>query len=283
MLPHECVSSHPDLVTLRAALAAPGITYDDCCNPTKEVALPFPSGNPRPGRFAVRDDGTFLFAGREKLRELHDAVGKLGVGGMLLFYGTVGYGKSHIQAAEVVLRLREKKAVVFLPDCAAMLRDPLEYAKKALELVLPDEHKAAALACTTPEALVEWVKHTVEVGTLYFFVGQFNALEAKKVASFTAEEQTACRTFIRSVSSQHMLIMESSASNAQAQTDLSSQSKPVMCYAYGGLTEVHSPRALASLLLPFPISPSRFPVASRLSPLASRFSSPLASRLSFHL
>jgi hypothetical protein len=53
-------------------------------------------------------------------------------------YGTDGYGKFHILAALACLLVRQKETVVYLPDCRAMLREPLEYLRNALLFAFAD-------------------------------------------------------------------------------------------------------------------------------------------------
>lgn len=52
----------------------------------------------------------------------------------LFLRGTVGYGKSHMLAALVLLLIMEGEGVVYLPDCRAMLGSLVPYVKAAILL-----------------------------------------------------------------------------------------------------------------------------------------------------
>jgi len=71
---------------------------------------------------------------REAFEEAYGYVPSLRLDGLssLYIYGTMGYGKSYILAALACLLYRQGKRVVFIPDCRAMLINPLLYIKCAL-------------------------------------------------------------------------------------------------------------------------------------------------------
>lgn len=86
-------------------------------------------------RFSLHDN-QFLYMGREKFAELWKLVEQLKESGYskLSVYGTVGYGKSYMLAALVCLLMSHGDSVVYLPDCRALLLDPVEYVKTAMVL-----------------------------------------------------------------------------------------------------------------------------------------------------
>jgi hypothetical protein len=69
-------------------------------------------------------------------------------------YGTRGYGKSHMLAALACLLVRQGERVVYLPDCFAMLHDPLEYLQLALLFTIRNVSSREQICrCETVEAL----------------------------------------------------------------------------------------------------------------------------------
>ena len=48
------------------------------------------------------------------------------------FYGTQGYGKSHLLAALVCYSASQDERVVYIPGCQALLKDPVNYVLAAM-------------------------------------------------------------------------------------------------------------------------------------------------------
>jgi hypothetical protein len=221
-------------------------------NPIKNTFLPFPYDGSTHGRFGV-EDGCFNFSGREKFAELHAAVNKLDkTCPRLLLYGTSGYGKSHLLAAEAVAQMtpgEKQKRIVYLPDCKQMLTAPATYMKSALRLALHlkplintnGEERGALLAledCNDDvQALKDWKKTHVKNEDFIFFIGQINALDTQGAAAdLNADEVKTCRDFLNCMTTAQFRVEESSANNKQAIADSGSQSRPAMVLCNGGLT-----------------------------------------------
>jgi hypothetical protein len=92
----------------------------------------------------------------------------------------MGYGKSHILAALTCLLYRQGKRVLFVPDCRAMLANPLIYIRYALlcTFAIPSlkEERQRIRDCTSLCEL-DAFSHSLDGTTLYFVVDQVNVLE----------------------------------------------------------------------------------------------------------
>jgi hypothetical protein len=238
------------LNTLITAIRAARDDPNDYKNPAQRLKLPFPyTGEPH-DRFTMTLEGGvsyFEFVGREKFEELHQAVLGLGQKKNLQLYGTIGFGKSHLLAALAVLLMLKGRRVVYLPDCKKMLLDPAGYMKKALLLTLQlaplddDEGRASRklLECASVGELEIWRKSFIGIkdDVLTFFVGQASALDPKgSSADHDPVGVDSCRSFLKTMCGGQLRVDESSANNAQAAEDSSSQSKTLRVTCLGGLT-----------------------------------------------
>jgi hypothetical protein len=211
-------------------------------NPSAWQQLPFPFiGKVPSDRFDVQEKGTFAFMGRENFPELREAFAALG--GFkpreLLLFGTMGFGKSHIVAALVCLLLRKGKRVVFLPDCKAMLSDPVEYVKLALLLALHGDDTAQSDVANlrSSEDLQQFCKSR---GTeMLFIVDQFNAFDSDSNDSDDAAQKKAtAKAIILKASTQTVILKTASANNATAREAQSKQMHHVKLKWFGGFSEV---------------------------------------------
>jgi hypothetical protein len=110
----------------------------DYADSSRAILLPFPSNNVVPARFHLSGDGWLIFIHwARKFTTVWEAWLTIKANtryrqAISDVYGTDGYGKFHILAALACLLVRQKETVVYLPDCRAMLREPLEYLRNAL-------------------------------------------------------------------------------------------------------------------------------------------------------
>jgi len=133
--------------------------------PSNAVPLPSPSWNTIPPRFDMSSNGSFSYIGREKFALVWDAWLKIKADvrhrQAIYIYGTRGYGKSHILAALACLLVRTKERVVYLPDCRAMLQEPLGYLRKALLFAFADssssDYREHIYECEDIEALADFL------------------------------------------------------------------------------------------------------------------------------
>lgn len=157
------------------------VVYSD---PNETITLPFPAIGIFPEDRFTFHEGNFFYFGRERFNELWESVVQLGERwGELFFYGTAGYGKSHILAALACLLVSQGKRVVFLPDCRAMARDFVRHITKALLLTFGDspKHQEQIVGLRKEEDFKLFLDgYEQSEGKLYFIVDQLNALEVEK-------------------------------------------------------------------------------------------------------
>jgi hypothetical protein len=107
-------------------------------NPAIQIKLPFPFvGYSIPERFNSNGDRDYWdYMGREKFTELLDAINVLETTNWrgYLFYGTIGYGKSHLLAALACYLISAGKRVVYIPDCRECAWSPVSYFRAAMLL-----------------------------------------------------------------------------------------------------------------------------------------------------
>jgi hypothetical protein len=173
-----------DISSIHQAIQSidPNLDFSD---PRTNITLPFPSLLPMPHRFQIAkfNDNVkgFQFMGRSMLLNLLEEVqipDFLGKRHNLYLYGTSGTGKSHLLAALVCHLVRDRKRVVYLPDCLRLLEDARECFRSALLFAFYDSPYSCEVignACSVDE-LVDFVQRRPR-GSLYLIVDQLNALE----------------------------------------------------------------------------------------------------------
>ena len=80
--------------------------------------------------------------GRTKFKELLQELKKVQESdnySTVWLYGTQGYGKSHLLAALVCYLAAQDERVVYIPDCRALLEDPVEYLQAAMLFAWADD------------------------------------------------------------------------------------------------------------------------------------------------
>jgi len=154
-------------------------------------------------------------------------------------YGTIGWGKSHLLAAMVCLLMRKGRKVVFLPDCKALLREPVDYFRSALLLTCAAEPAVQAQVATlcSVEAVVRFCKARND---LTFIVDQFNALEIDKDKDDgeIQKKKAAARQLIDSASYDRALLKAASANNVTAREIVhGKQLNMNIVTLFGGMTQ----------------------------------------------
>lgn len=158
------------------------------------VNLPFPSLSETPNRFRVTD-GSFQYQSRSDLKCLHEKVVKFWKGGTptnrnVKVAGTIGYGKSHMLAALVLLLLKEPPVdkyesmpfVCYIPDCRALLggEDAVVTALKQ-NILLNDPKFTGALDTIQDIREVMIRKKVILVADQWNSIDNDACLEAKKL------------------------------------------------------------------------------------------------------
>jgi hypothetical protein len=135
-------------------------------NPAIQIKFPFPFvGDSIPERFNYDGDhGYWDYVGREKFTELVDATDALETTHWrgYLFYGTIGYGKSHMLAALAYYLISAGKRIVYIPDCRECAWSPVDYLRAAMLLARGRREGSAMrekrLALDTTKAISEFFR-----------------------------------------------------------------------------------------------------------------------------
>jgi len=188
----------------------------------------------------------FRYYGRESFKVIFDDVMSLRIRddfSMYYIHGTLGYGKSYMLAALVIVLITRKKKVVYLPDCRQLVRDFLAYLKNALVLTYAGdlETQCELLKYTRGQALVRWCTlRATSVGErLYFVIDQLNALDtgSESLDSVSVQERQQCAKLIAILEGSHYLIYSSSG-NYKHGLHEQNGSGALRRSFFGGLSEV---------------------------------------------
>ena len=231
---------------LFAAIMKADVNTNALSEPKQVQRLLFPSLDPAPSeRFAIEKDGTFAFMGRSHFSVLSKNVHELdprGFGGKapkMLFYGTIGFGKSHSLAALALVLMQEGKRVVFLPTCKDLLDDRVKYFRKALLLTFGDapELMQELMDATTQQELVRFCDQQTE---LYFVVDQWNALDANKQEDddLLGRRKGDCKEMIDNAAFGFRIVRGASANNESAKVVGQHQDNVFKMCQFGGFDEV---------------------------------------------
>lgn len=183
--------------------------------------------------------------GREEFKKAYNYVSSLKLDGLsnLYIHGTMGYGKSYILAALACLLYRQGKRVVFIPDCRAMLIEPLVYIKCALLCTFANpslkEEREWIRACASVSELGAFC-HSLDRSTLYFIVDQVNAFDesAPNMDKIPDGDKEAGQKIINHLSAGHFLITSASANYQTARYMAQKQTGEEKMSVKGGMTEV---------------------------------------------
>ena len=173
---------------------------------------------------------------------------RCGSGGTRLYFlhGTFGAGKSYLLAALACLLVKERMSVVYLPDCRAMLRNPFEYLRAALELTFAGNIAAGTFlrSATELEELGQFCSVASGEFRLFSIIDQANALDPQDEAvdRYPSDQRRLVRNFLGSITSQHLKLASSNSNYLHAQHDILRQTGERRLCLYGGLSKV-SPSA----------------------------------------
>ncbi len=173
-----------DISSIHQAIQSidPNLDFSD---PRTFTTLPFPSLLPIPHCFQTakfKDNVKgFQFMGRTVFSNLLEEVRTpdfLGKRHNLSLYGTSGTGKSHLLAALVCHLVRDKKRVIYLPDCHGLLEDARECFRSALLFAFYDDgfSRETIENAWSVDELFGFVRKRPR-GSLYLIIDQRDALE----------------------------------------------------------------------------------------------------------
>jgi hypothetical protein len=221
------------------------------------VQLPFPSMNIIPSRFTINGD-TFSYLGREQFAQIWSTWLQVKDNNLrrraIYVYGTRGYGKSHMLAALACLLIRQGERVVYLPDCFAMLPDPLKYLQVALLFAIRDASSREQIdRCETLDALASFCVN-YNTGRLCFIVDQLNALDPEPQGRdvFTDRDKSRLLSILRRMSNPHVYISSASANHESARYLQKKETGERKIALLGGMTTVRDLFCVAMLSLTLP-------------------------------
>ena len=219
----------------------------DYADPSQAIPLPFPSKNVVPPRFDLSGDGLFSYIGREKFTIIWETWLKIKADTRhrqaIYVYGTKGYGKSHILAALACLLVRKKELVVYLPDCCAMLREPLKYLRNALLFAFVGlssfDYREWICECEDIEGLANFCMQYKQ-GQLCFIIDQLNALdpEPKGEDDVSDDRKFWLKELLQRISAGHVLITSASANHKSAMHMAAKDTGDQKISLLGGMTTV---------------------------------------------
>ena len=181
-LSHETTKKKISTIHRAIRSLSPDIIFSD---PHRIISLPFPSPLEIPIFFNLAksqgDVDMFQYFGRSIFASLLEEVQNpdflLGRHDLYL-YGPSGAGKSHLLAALVCHLVRDKKRVIYIPDCRRLLRDTHECLRRALLFAYHDNHHSCETIgkAKSTDDLVEFVRG-LSKGSIYLVVDQREVLE----------------------------------------------------------------------------------------------------------
>lgn len=223
-------------------------------DPRTVTQLPFPSLNAIPSRFSINGN-TFSYMGREKFADIWSTWLEVKDDKQrrraIYVYGTRGYGKSHMLAALACLLARQGEQVVYLPDCFAMLRNPLKYLQVALSFAIRDAPSRDQIyRCETVDALALFCEQ-YQTGRLCFIVDQLNALdpEPHRLDVSTDKSKSNLLEILQRISDPHVYITSASANHQSARYLKKKQTGEQKIALLGGMTTVRDLFCVAMLNL----------------------------------
>lgn len=218
---------------------------EDYCNPESCQKLPFLFPLEIPSdRFSLDESGDFQYYGRQAFRDLYTAAKSMKFRGTRLYFlhGTFGTGKSYLLAALACLLVKEGRSVVYLPDCRAMLRNPFEYLRAALELTFAGNITARTFlrSATELEELGQFCSAASGEFRLLFIIDQVNALDPQDEAvdRYPSDRKRLVHNLLDSITSLHLKLASSSGNYLHAQHDILRQTGEKRLCLYGGLSKV---------------------------------------------
>ena len=156
-------------------------------------------------------------------------------------YGTIGWGKSHLLAAMVCLLMRKGRKVVYLPDCKAMLRDPVNYFRSALLLTYASQPtvQAEVVGLLSIQDVILFCKRHAD---LTYIIDQYNSLEQdmQKDDTETLEKKKAAHVMIDRATFDRAVVLAASANNLTARVIHDKQLNMNIQTLFGGMDQVCS-------------------------------------------
>jgi hypothetical protein len=181
--------------------------------------------------------------GREKFSELLDAIKVLETQTWrgFLFYGTIGYGKSHLLAALACYLISAGKRVVYIPDCRECAWNPVAYFRAAMLLAWGGpgdcDIRQEIVALNTKQAISKFFGRQ---SNILFLVDQMNALEKNPSGNdgLSDRKKDMIYEWIRACVAHKKYIFSASANNRNRDWATGRQTNAQPLLVYGGFSAV---------------------------------------------
>jgi len=204
---------------------------DKLSDPTFEGTLAFPFVGFRPSlRFKVAD-GNWPYMGRTKFKELVQELKKVRESDgytTVRLHGTQGYGKSHLLATLVCYLAAQDERVVYIPDCRALVKNPVGYLRSAMLFAWADDitTQKKIMTLTTEKEIEDFLQSQENV---LFVIDQMNALK---------RSMTNMQQWLDRLTSCHIAVLSSSANHTDYLEQSHKENQESVLYVYGGLNPV---------------------------------------------
>src|SRR2546423_4120651 len=209
---------------------------DQLSDPTFERTLPFPFvGSEAPVRLKVVK-GYWQYVGRTKFKELVQELKKVqesDVYSTVWLYGTQGYGKSHLLAALVCYLAAQDETIVYIPDCRALIENPVQYVRAAMLFAWADDITIQKIL--TLNTLEEIENFFASKKNVIFVIDQMNAL--KTDGPMEKERRQRLSEWIKCFTFRHKKVYSSSANNTDYHKQAQNENQHSLLPVYGGVTE----------------------------------------------
>jgi hypothetical protein len=152
-------------------------------------------------------------------------------------YGTKGYGKSNLLAALVCYLAAQDVQVVYIPDCRALLKDPVGYFRAAMLFAWADDIliQKEIMTLNTLEEIQDFFFFPPE--KVIFVINQINVLKASKRSEEAKKRADICN-WITSLTAGYNSVLSSSANYEEFHEQNQQQTSNLVVYAYGGFNRV---------------------------------------------
>jgi hypothetical protein len=149
--------------------------------------------------------------------------------------------------ATASLLVRQGKQVVYLPDCFAMLCDPLEYQFALLFTIRDASFREQIYRCETVDALAFFCVH-YKTGRLCFIADQLNALDPEPHGR-DVKAKSELLGILQRISHPHVYIMSASANHQSTRYLKKKETGERKIALLGGMTAVRDLFCVAMLNL----------------------------------
>ena len=221
------------------------ITPVDLSTPSEDlIKLPFPFVSPLPlDRFEFGAEKTWQYMPREIFSELLEKarIFMKEEWTALWFYGTIGFGKSHVLAALVCYLMKSGYRVIYIPDCRTFYKDSVPVLREAMILAwagLPSIVDAVERFDTLDEINTFLKRVSLSEQPPVFIVDQMNALQLPSSNIQEMRQIEGLYNFIQKCTLFCKCIFSTSANNHTYLQLAPKQSNILRVNAYGGMTKV---------------------------------------------